>query len=103
MNSWIKNAVFNTELKNELYLNINFVVFGILDPRKRTECLALDARRDGLRAKKKPVRRVPGGLLCCAGSVAFKDIQFIQCLGSRQEFVRCLVQSFNDLPQQRVV
>jgi len=34
-------------LKNELYLNINFVVFGVLDTRKRTECLVLDARRGG--------------------------------------------------------
>ena len=30
MNSWIENAFFNTGLKNELYLNINFVVFGVL-------------------------------------------------------------------------
>ena len=47
MNSWIENAFFNTGLKNELYLNINFVVFGVLDTRKRTECLVLDARRGG--------------------------------------------------------
>jgi len=47
LNSWIENAFFNTGLKNELYLNINFVVFGILDTRKRTECLAPDARRGG--------------------------------------------------------
>jgi hypothetical protein len=47
LNSWIENAFFNTGLKNELYLNINFVVFGVLDTRKRTECLVLDARRGG--------------------------------------------------------
>nr|DAQ79871.1 MAG TPA: hypothetical protein [Caudoviricetes sp.] len=47
MNSWIKNAFFNTGLKNELYLNINFVVFGVLDTRKRTACLVPDARRGG--------------------------------------------------------